>query len=83
MLIAALAERSIRRAMAAKGIKVIHTLPEERPTPTWERITRIFTGHARYELTDAKRTVSIFHNQLSASQKQVLSLLGVAEAAFS
>jgi transposase len=84
MLIAALAERSIRRAMADKGIKVIHTLPEERPTPTptWEQITRLFAEHARYDLMDTKRTVRAFHDKLSSSQQQVLSLLGMSEAVF-
>ena len=84
MLIAALAERSIRRAMAGADIKVIHTLPEERPTetPTWEQITRLFEGHTRSELMEGKRLVRVFNDQLTASQRQVLRLLGVSETAF-
>lgn len=85
MLIAALAERSLRRAMTDKGIKVIHTLPEERPTstPTWEQLTRLFEGHARYELMEKKRIVRVFSDELSESQQQVLDLLGIPEAAYS
>jgi transposase len=84
MLIAALAERSMRRAMAEEGLKVIHTLPEERPTetPTWEQITRLFEGHSRSELMEGKRLVRVFNDQLTANQQQVLGLLGVPEAAF-
>ena len=83
-LVAALVERSLRRAMASAGIETIHTLPEERPTatPTWEQLTRLFAEHARYALTDANGLVKVFHDQLSASQKEVLNLLGVREAAF-
>jgi transposase len=83
-LVAALVERSLRHAMANAGIETIHTLPEERPTstPTWEQLTRLFAEHARYALTDANGLVKVFHDQLSASQKEVLNLLGVREAAF-
>jgi transposase len=85
VLLAALVERSIRRSMADAGLKVIHTLPEDRPTatPTWEQLTRLFEGHARYELLEGKRTVKTFQDQLTASQQQVLGLLGVQESAFS
>ena len=84
MLIAALAERSLRRAMAEKGLKVIHTLPEERPTstPTWEQITRLFEEQARYELMDRKRIVKTFNDQLSSGHLQVLELLGADAAAY-
>jgi len=84
MLIAALAERSLRRAMAEKGLKVIHTLPEERPTstPTWEQITRLFEEQARYELMDRQRIVKTFNDQLSSGHLQVLELLGADAAAY-
>lgn len=84
MLIAALVERSIRRAMADAGIKAIHTLPEERPTetPTWEQVTRLFEGHTRSELMEGKRLVRVFNDHLTESQQQVLGLLGVPETAF-
>lgn len=83
-LVAALAEREIRRAMAAADLKVIHTLPEERPTgtPTWEQITRLFAELARYELKEGKRTVRVFADQLNSPQRQVLALLEIPKAAF-
>lgn len=84
VLLAALVERTIRRSMADTGLKVIHTLPEERPTatPTWEQLTRLFEGHARYELLDGKRTAKVFNDKLSESQQQVLGLLGIASEVF-
>jgi transposase len=83
-LLAALVERELRRAMAAANVKVIHTLPEERPTstPTWEQITRLFSNLARYELRDGKHMVRVFADQTNSPQKQVLLLLGISEAVF-
>jgi transposase len=83
-LVAALAERGLRRAMKEAGLDTIATLPEERPTatPTWEQLTRLFEGQARYDLMNGTRAVKAFYEPMNANQELVLRLLGVSDSAY-
>jgi len=80
MLIAALIERTIRRAMIDHGLTELSLYPEDRgcTAPTTARILEIFTGVARHELTASDGTVlRTFHPQLTDLQRQVLDLLDI------
>ncbi len=80
MLIHALIERQIRRAMKTKGIKQLSIYPEERgcAAPTAARVLDIFHGVARHHLIDRQgQLVQTFQPQLTELQQLVLDLLDI------
>jgi transposase len=85
LLVNALLERAVRRAMERRGIKKLPLYPEERAcrTPSAERILEIF-GPAQRALLYNKRGALIqrFDPELNTLQRKVLGLLGVSAAAF-
>jgi transposase len=85
MLVQALIEREIRRAMAAAGVRQLSLYPEDRgcAAPTAARVLDIFTGLARHHLIDERgRLVQTFQPELSPLHRQVLDLLGIPETAY-
>ena len=84
LLVQALVERQIRRAMAATGVASIPLYPEDREcgAPSAPRIFEIFSGLARHELIHNGRIVQTFDPELTPLQAQVLDLLDVPQAAY-
>jgi transposase len=84
MIVQALVERQIRRAMAADGIASIPLYPEEREcgAPSAHRIFEIFGGLARHELIGDGRVVQSFAPNLTPLQSQVLELLEVPQSTY-
>jgi len=78
LMVAALIERTIRRAMAQKKLVSIPIYPESRPcrAPTIFDIVRLFRNVERYEVRTGDETV-VFPAELTDTQKQVLELLEV------
>ena len=86
MLIAALIERTIRRAMADADLTELSLYPEDRgcAAPTTARILEIFTGVASHQLTDADGNVRrTFQPQPTELQRQVLDLLDIPVSVYS
>ena len=83
LTVAALIERTLRRAMRRKGISSLPIYPENRPckSPTMFDIARLFRNVERYEVTAADETI-IFPAELTDTQKEVLRLLEVPVAAY-
>jgi transposase len=80
MLIHALIERQIRRAMKTQGIKQLSLYPEDRgcAAPTAARVLDIFEGLARHDLLDQHgQLVQTFPPQLTELQQLVLDLLDI------
>lgn len=79
LLILALMERELRRAMEKEGIADLPIYPEERTTsrPTSEQILRLFGFAERHVLMEDSRQVQEFESELTDLQKQVLDLMGV------
>ncbi len=80
LLLQALMELEVRRAMASRGIDALVLYPEERPSssPSAARIVGVFTGVARHQLFDATGAlVQTFAPVLPPLQEQLLDLLGV------
>ena len=79
LLVLALMERGLRRAMEKGGIADIPLYPEERSTsrPTSQQILRIFSFTERHVLLENGRGVQEFAPKLTDLQKQVLGLMGV------
>jgi transposase len=84
LLVRALIERELRRAMEREGIEELPLYPEERLTrrPTCEQILRLFSLVERHRLRKDRKQIQIFEPELTDLQKQVLALLGVPETAY-
>jgi transposase len=84
LLVQALIERQLRRAMAAADLTELPIYPEERlcKRPTAEQVLRLFSHTQRSILLDGDRIVKVFDPQLTDLQCQILGLLEVPERAF-
>lgn len=84
LLVQALIERELRRAMHRERLDALALYPEARPCkrPTTEQILRLFSLAERHTLIRNRRTIQIFDPELTPLQRQVLTLLGVPEHAF-
>jgi transposase len=84
LLVQALIERELRRAMRDNGIESLPLYPEERlaKRPSAEQIFRLFTSSQRHELQRRGRVVTTFEATLTDLQAEVLSLLGVPHSAY-
>lgn len=84
LLIQALIERELRRAMRREGIPRLPIYPEQRlcERPTTEQVLRLFSLAERHTLFRSRRTVQVFYPELTELQQQVLGLLGIPTTAF-
>ena len=85
LLVHALVELEIRRAMAARGLKQIPLYPEHRPceSPSAVRIFEVFGGLSRQQLIDPSgATVQTFSPELTKLQAVLLDLLGIPEGCY-
>jgi transposase len=84
LLVQALIERELRRAMQREGIAQLPLYPEQRrcKRPTTEQILRLFSHTERHTLLRAGRTVQVFPPTLTALQRQIITLLGIPLQAF-
>lgn len=81
LLVQALIERELRRAMQQHGVEELPLYPEERCTrrPTAEQIFRLFGLTQRHYLQHDGQDVFTFEPELTDLQRQVLMLLGVPD----
>ena len=84
LLLNALIERELRRAMHKGAIRSLPLYPEERKCrfPTTSRIITLFSNHRRSSLLEAGKIVKTFSDPLSDIQQTVLKLLGVTKSLF-
>lgn len=84
LLVQALIERELRRAMKRERLKELPLYPEQRlcKRPTTEQVLRLFSLAERHVLTRSGRTVQVFDTDFTPLQRQVLDLLGVSGSAF-
>jgi transposase len=84
LLVEALIERELRRAMQAAQIRSLPLYPEARAcdAPTADRIFALFATVQRHELWDGDRLVQTFPPELTDLQRQVLELLGLPADAY-
>ena len=82
LLVEALLERELRRAMEAAGIESLPLYPEGRACrrPTARRVIDVFEDMQRHELTDWKHPAVVFTTELTRLQQRVLRLLGMPKA---
>jgi transposase len=79
LLVQALLERELRRAMKRFVIESLPLYPEARMNkrPTAEQILRLFTHVQRHVIVDGGRDIRTFEPELSGLQEQVLGLIGM------
>ena len=84
LLVQALIERELRRAMKRENIDELPLYPEQRQCkhPTTEQILRLFSLAERHTLLSKGHTVQVFYPDITELQRQVLTLLGVPGHAF-
>lgn len=84
LLVSALIERQVRRAMKRDGLEEIPLYPEERSCrrPTAEQVFRLFSLAERHTLKKGERVVQVFPPKLTELQQQVLDLMGVSASAY-
>jgi transposase len=84
LLVHALLEREIRRAMEERGLKGLPIYPEERlcAAPTARRIFELFEPLQRHVLRKAGRVVQRFAPELNDRQRLILDLLDIAPDEF-
>ena len=82
LLVDALIERQVRRAMRAGRIRSLPLYPEERDCrfPTTDRMLEMFESLQRHTLRKDGLTHAQFPPELSSMQRRLLNLMGVREA---
>jgi transposase len=84
LLLQALIERDLHRAMARQGIDQLPLYPEERMTrrPTAEQILRLFSLTQRSRLYRGNHELQVFHPDLTDLQTHLLHLLHIPLEAY-
>lgn len=84
LVVNALIERELRRAMKTQKLASLPLYPEERlcHSPTTERVITVFRGCRRHILKLDDKEVRTFKDDISPLQSTVLSLLGVSDAPY-
>lgn len=82
LLVEALWERELRRAMARLELESLPLYPEGRACrrPTARRVIDVFEEVQRHELSAAGQAAVSFTTDLTALQRKVLRLLGMSKA---
>jgi transposase len=82
LLVEALLERELRRAMDGASIESLPLYPEGRGCrrPTARRVIELFEGVQRHELSAGNRRPVVFSTELTRLQRKVLRLLGMPKA---
>jgi transposase len=84
LLVHALLEREVRRAMARRGIAELPLYPEDRDckAPSTDRVLEMFASLQRHLLYRAGRVVQRFDPELTDLQRKLLGILGISPKAF-
>jgi transposase len=79
LLVEALLERELRRAMERKGLVSLPLYPERRPCrrPTARRVIDLYEDVQRHMLAVGKRPPEVFSTELTPLQKRIIRLLGI------
>jgi transposase len=82
LLVEALLERELRRAMERKGLASLPLYPERRPCrrPTARRVIDLYEDVQRHMLAVGTRPPEVFSTELTRLQKRIIRLLGIPKA---
>jgi hypothetical protein len=84
LLIQALLERELRKELAARRLPPLKLYPEDRdaPHPTTSQLFKTFDRLSTYAISQAGMPCETYHDELSETHQQVLSLLNITEQEF-
>lgn len=84
LLVQALLEREVRRAMTAHGLTSLPLYPEDRDclAPTANGIFQVFAGLQHHQLRRQDTPIQTFPPELTPLQRQILDLLGISPRTF-
>jgi transposase len=82
LLVEALLERELRRAMERKGVPSLPLYPERRACrrPTARKVIDLYEDVQRHILQAGRRPTEVFSTELTRLQRRILRLLGVSTA---
>ena len=82
LLVEALLERELRRAMERSGLEDLPLYPEGRPCrrPTARRVIDLFEDVQRHTLSAGQPPSTVFTTELTKLQRRILRLLGMPDA---
>lgn len=82
LLVEALLERELRRAMERKGIDGLPLYPEHRTSrrPTARKVIDLYEDVQCHTLKAGKRPPEVFHTELTRLQRRILRLLAIPAA---
>jgi transposase len=81
LVLQALVERTIRKAMKEQKIKKIEVYPEHRCSerPTANAIFELFERVSSYQIINKKKVIEEYRDNLDETQLMILGLLGISE----
>jgi transposase len=81
LMIQALIERCLRNKIKDNKIDGLEVYPEDRktPYPTTSKVLNLFEGISTYTITQGSTTVEEFKDELTDTQKTILSFLEISE----
>jgi transposase len=81
LIVQALIEREVRKKMTQEGRKALHIYPEERAAahPTTNKMLERFEPLSTYSLIEDEQVVEEFKDDLTETQKLLLSYLNISE----
>lgn len=81
LMIQALLERKLRQRLAQRKFRPLKLYPEDRdaPHPTTSQLFKTFDGLSTYAITHDDHLIEEYRDDLNATHKQVLALLGISE----
>lgn len=84
LLVQALLEREVRRAMTARDIEALPLYPEDREcrAPSAHGIFQVFAGLQYHQLRRRDLLIQTFAPELNSLQRQILDLLGISPQTF-
>jgi transposase len=84
LLIQALLERELRNKLTERGLPPLKLYPEDReaPHPTTSQLFKTFDRLSTYAITHPGMPCETYHDELSQTHQQVLSLLNIPEQEF-
>ncbi len=84
LLVQALLEREVRRAMSARGLTSLPLYPEDRDclAPSANGIFQAFAGLQHHQLRRQDTLIQTFSPELTPLQRQILDLLGISPQQF-
>jgi transposase len=84
LLIQALLERELRKKLAERGLPPLKLYPEDReaPHPTTSQLFKTFERLSTYAITQEDVPCENYHDELTETHRQVLSLLNLTEQEF-